>query len=108
MIVQSNFIVVGRADFVQCKPGQCVMFVNVKGVEIGKGKVYQMHGEWYGWKLKERKTCVLDVYELKVEKGTILPHPSKSTGMSFEEAETKMGVVRVLWDLSRIFTIRPQ
>ncbi|KAM3687535.1 hypothetical protein ACJW31_10G083100 [Castanea mollissima] len=108
MIVQSNFIVVGRADFVQCKPGQCVMFVNVKGEEIGKGKVYQMHGEWYGWKLKERKTCVLDVYELKVEKGTILPHPSKSTGKSFEEAETKIGVVRVLWDLSRIFTIRPQ
>ncbi|KAM3735409.1 hypothetical protein ACB098_10G086100 [Castanea mollissima] len=108
MIVQSNFIVVGRADFVQCKPGQCVMFVNVKGEEIGKGKVYQMHGEWYGWRLKERKTCVLDVYELKVEKGTILPHPSKSTGKSFEEAETKIGVVRVLWDLSRIFTIRPQ
>ncbi len=106
--VQTNFIVAGRADFVQCKPGQCVMFVDVKGQEIGKGKVYRVHGEWYGRNLKELKTCVLDVYELKVERRTTLPHPSKSAGMSFEEAETKIGVMRVLWDLSRIFTLRPQ
>ncbi|KAB1203021.1 hypothetical protein CJ030_MR8G017923 [Morella rubra] len=105
---QANLIVVGRADFVQCRPGQYVMFVDMQGEEIGKGKVYQVHGEWCGCNLKELKRCVLDVYELKVESGTLIPYPSKAAGISFEDAETKVGVMRVLWDLSRIFTLRPQ
>lgn len=84
------------------------MFVDAQSQEIGKGKVYQVQGEWYGWNLKERKTCVLDVYELNVEKDTNLPYPSKAAGISFEEAETKMGVMRVMWGLIRIFTLRPQ
>lgn len=105
---QTNLIVVGRADFVQCNPGQFVMFVDVQGEEMGKGIVYQVHGEWYGWNLKEQNTCVLDVYELKVAREAILPYRSKAAGISFEEAETKIGVMRVLWDLCRIFTLRPQ
>ncbi|KAG6645122.1 hypothetical protein I3843_08G097700 [Carya illinoinensis] len=105
---QTNLIVVGRADFVQCKAGQYIMFVDKEGQELGKGIVYQVHGEWNGWNLKEQKACVLDVYELKVESTALLPYASKVVGISFEEAEIKIGVMRVLWDLSRIFTLRPQ
>lgn len=83
------------------------MFVDGRGQEIGRGKVYQVEGEWFGWNLKEEKTCVVDVYELQVEKETILPYPSKAAGISFEEAETKIGVMRVLWAIIRIFTLRP-
>lgn len=84
------------------------MFVDKEGQELGKGIVYQVHGEWNGWNLKEQKACVLDVYELKVESAALLPYASKAVGISFEEAEIKIGVMRVLWDLSRIFTLRPQ
>jgi hypothetical protein len=42
--------------------------------------VYQVEGEWYGWNSKELKTCVLDVYELKVGKEMILPHHYEAAG----------------------------
>ncbi|XP_062144604.1 nodulin homeobox-like isoform X2 [Alnus glutinosa] len=102
-----TLVVVGRADYVECNPGQYVMFVDGRGQEIGRGKVYLVEGEWFGWNLKKEKTCVVDVYELQVEKETILPYPSKAAGISFEEAETKIGVMRVMWAIIRIFTLRP-
>ncbi|KAK1385235.1 Nodulin homeobox [Heracleum sosnowskyi] len=45
--------------------GQYVMVVDQKGTVIGRGKVYQVHGIWYGKNLKELGTCVVDIVELK-------------------------------------------
>lgn len=96
----------GPSEFVQCEPGQQVVIVDAAGEEIAKGKVFQVHGKWYGKNLDDLRTCVVDVKELKVKRGTRLPHPSVATGGSFEEAETKIGVMRVLWDSSKIFVLR--
>ncbi|KAF5447022.1 hypothetical protein F2P56_032607 [Juglans regia] len=104
----AEFVDIGPAEFVQCRPGQFVVLVDVKGEEIGKGKVYQVHGNWYGKNLEELERCVVDVNELKAERGAKLPYPSEATGSSFDEAESKLGVMRVLWDANRIFMLRPQ
>ena len=104
----AEFIDIGPAEFVQCRPGQYVVLVDVQGEEIGKGKVHQVHGKWFGRNLEELETCVVDINELKAERGAIVPYPSEATGTSFDEAETKFGVMRVLWDANRIFMLRPQ
>ncbi|KAG2673576.1 hypothetical protein I3760_13G098800 [Carya illinoinensis] len=104
----AEFVDIGPAEFVQCRPGQFVVLVDVKGEEIGKGKVYQVHGNWYGKNLEELERCVVDVNELKADRGAKLPYPSEATGTSFDEAESKIGVMRVLWDANRIFMLRPQ
>lgn len=105
---RAEFVDIGPAEFVQCTPGQYVVLVDVQGEEIGKGKVHQVHGKWYGRSLEELETCVVDVNELKADRGTKLPYPSEATGTSFDEAETKLGAMRVLWDANRIFMLRPQ
>ncbi|WJX69540.1 hypothetical protein P8452_53767 [Trifolium repens] len=87
-------------------PGQHVVLVGVQGEEIGKGKVFQSHGNWYGKTLEELATCVVDVCELRVDKGLRLPYSSEATGTTFAEAETKFGVMRVLWDLNKILVLR--
>ncbi|XP_015891659.3 nodulin homeobox isoform X1 [Ziziphus jujuba] len=92
----------------QTKPGQYVMLVDSVGEEIGKGRVFQVHGQWYGRNLEELRTCVIDVKELKAKRGTRLPYPCVATGVSFEEAVTKIGVMRVMWDANRIFVLRPK
>ena len=104
----ADFVDIGPAEFVQCRPGQYVVLVDVQGEEIGKGKVHQVHGKWFGRNLEELETCVVDINELKAERGAIVPYPSEATGTSFDEAETKFGVMRVLWDANRIFMLRPQ
>lgn len=104
----AEFVDIGPAEFVQCRPGQYVVLVDPQGEEIAKGKVYQVHGKWYGRSLEELETCVVDVNELKAERGTKLPYPSEATGTSFDEDETKFGVMRVLWDANRIFMLRPE
>lgn len=104
----AEFVDIGPAEFVQCRPGQFVVLVDVKGEEIGKGKVYQVHGNWCGRNLEELEICVVDVNELKAERWSKLPYPSEATGTSFDEAESKIGVMRVLWDANRIFMLRPQ
>ncbi|XP_062171969.1 nodulin homeobox isoform X3 [Alnus glutinosa] len=104
----AEFVDIGPAEFVQCRPGQYVVLVDVQGEEIAKGKVNQVHGKWYGRSLEELETCVVDVNELKAERGAKLPYPSEATGTSFDEAETKFGVMRVLWDANRIFMLRPE
>lgn len=96
----------GPSEFVQCEPGQQVILVDTAGEEMAKGKVFQVNGKWHGKNLDELRTCVVDVKELKVKRGTRLPHPSVATGGSFEEAETRIGVMRVLWDSSKIFALR--
>ncbi|XP_062087013.1 nodulin homeobox isoform X2 [Humulus lupulus] len=97
---------VGHTESVQWEQGQHVILVGAAGEEIAKGKVFQVHGKWYGKNLDELRTCVVDILELKVKRGTRLPHPSVSTGVSFEEAETRIGVMRVMWDSTRIFGSR--
>lgn len=98
----------GPPVFVQCKAGQSVVLVDARGEEVGKGKVFQVHGKWHGKSLDESETCVVDVYELKADKGLRLPYPLEATGMSFAEAETKLGVMRVIWDSNRIHKSRSQ
>lgn len=98
----------GAADFVRCMPGQYVVLVDKQGEEIGKGKVLQVQGKWYGKSLEESETCVVDISELKAERWVRLPHPSEATGSSFSEAEAKLGVMRVLWDSKKILSFRPQ
>ncbi|KAL4610401.1 hypothetical protein ACB092_08G047600 [Castanea dentata] len=104
----ADFVDIGPAEFVQCRPGQYVVLVDMQGEEIGKGKVHQVDGNWYGRSLEELETCVVDINELKAERGAKLPYPSQATGTSFNEAEIKFGVMRVLWDANRIFMLRSQ
>ncbi|KAM1815078.1 hypothetical protein TB1_027688 [Malus domestica] len=96
------------ADFAQCKQGDSVVLVGANGEQIGIGKVFQVRGQWYGRNLEELRAYVVDVKELKARRSTRLPHPSMATGVSFEEAETKIGVMRVLWDSNMTFLYRPQ
>lgn len=84
------------------------MLVDVRGEEIGKGKVVQVHGKWHGKSLEELETYVVDVTELHADKGLRLPYPSEATGTSFAEAETKLGVMRVLWDSRRILVLQSE
>lgn len=97
---------VGPTEFLQCEQGKHVILLGAAGEEIAKGKVFQVGGKWYGKNLDELRTCVVDILELKVKRGTRLPHPAVSTGVSFEEAETRIGVMRVMWDSIRIFASR--
>ncbi|XVF33860.1 hypothetical protein REPUB_Repub18cG0008300 [Reevesia pubescens] len=103
-----EFVDLGAAEFVQCKPGQFVVLVDGRSEEIGKGKVHQVQGKWCGKSLEESGTCVVDVVELKADRWVKLPYPSEATGSSFEEAEEKIGVMRVMWDSNKIFMLRPQ
>ncbi|XWS09643.1 hypothetical protein CRYUN_Cryun39dG0007200 [Craigia yunnanensis] len=103
-----EFVDFGAAEFVQCKPGQSVVLVNGRDEEIvGKGKVHQVQGKWCGKRLEESGTCVVDVVDLKADRLVKLPYPSEATGDSFEEAEKKIGVMRVMWDSNKIFLLRP-
>lgn len=92
-------------EHVQFKPGQDVMIVDAVGEEVGRGRVFQVHGLWNQKNLEELGTCVVDVKELKVKRGTRLPYPAVSYGGSFEEAETKVGVMRVMWSANRTFVL---
>nr|KYP58577.1 hypothetical protein KK1_013991 [Cajanus cajan] len=89
-------------------PGQYVVLVGVRGDEIGRGKVFQVHGKWHGKSLEELSTCVVDINELKADKGMRLPYPSEATGTTFAEAESKLGVMRVLWGSNRVFALRAE
>ncbi|KAH1219076.1 Nodulin homeobox [Glycine max] len=89
-------------------PGQYVVLVGVRQDEIGRGKVFQVHGKWYGNSLDELSARVVDISELKADKGMRLPYPSEATGNTFAEAETKLGVMRVLWGSNRVFALPPE
>ncbi|MED6145462.1 hypothetical protein PIB30_025441 [Stylosanthes scabra] len=87
---------------VRCNVGQYVVLVDARGDEIGKGKVVQVRGKWNGKSLDELQTYVVDISELKADKGSRLPFPSEATGTTFVEAETKLGAMKVLWNSRRI------
>ncbi|XP_017230380.1 nodulin homeobox isoform X1 [Daucus carota subsp. sativus] len=86
--------------------GQYVLVVDGKGTEIGKGKVYQVHGIWNGKVLEELGTCVVDIIELKGDKLRKLPHPYEDTGTSFYNAEKQHGVIRVLWNSEKLLVLQ--
>ncbi|RDX99246.1 Nodulin homeobox, partial [Mucuna pruriens] len=92
---------IGSPEFGHCNAGQYVVLVGARGDEIGRGKVFQVHGKWCGKSLEESGTRVVDICELKADKGLRLPYPSEAIGTTFAEAETKFGVMRVLWDSNR-------
>lgn len=106
--LSAEFVDIGPLEEVQCKAGEFVVLVNKRGDKIGKGKVFQVNGKWYGKSLEELETCVVDICELKVNKGSGIPYPSEATGTSFAEAEVKLGVMRVLWDSNRVFALRSE
>ncbi|WJX51971.1 hypothetical protein P8452_38124 [Trifolium repens] len=87
---------------------QRAVIVNVRGEEIGKGRVVQVNGKWYGKKLEELGAYLMDVYELHADKGMKLPFPSEATGTSFAEAEKKLGAMLVLWDSRRILVLQSE
>ncbi|MED6181851.1 hypothetical protein PIB30_023060 [Stylosanthes scabra] len=101
----TGFASTGSLQFDPCNAGQAVLIVDGVGDEVGKGKVFQMYGKWHGKSLQESSTCVVDVSELKIDKRLRLPYPSVATGNTFLEAEMKLGVMRVQWDLKRVFCI---
>ncbi|XP_019436230.1 PREDICTED: nodulin homeobox [Lupinus angustifolius] len=88
--------------------GKSVMLIGGQGEDVGNGKVFQVRGNWYGKSLDETGTCVVEATELKVDKAFRLPYPSEATGTSFAEAESKLGVMRVLWDLQRLHALQPK
>lgn len=89
--------------------GQHVVLVNGRGVEVGRGKVFQVLGMWHGNSLEGSATCVVDISELKADNKSLqLPYPSPATGRTFADAETKFGVMRVLWDSNRVFELRSE
>ena len=98
----------GPTELVHFKPRLYVILIDVLGEEIVKGKVHQVHGKWYGRNLEEFETLVVDIDELKADKNTVLPYPHEDTCTLFHEAETKIGVMRVLWDFNKIFMLKSQ
>ncbi|KAH1219077.1 Nodulin homeobox [Glycine max] len=104
----ARFVDIGSPEFGHCNAGQYVVLVGVRQDEIGRGKVFQVHGKWYGNSLDELSARVVDISELKADKGMRLPYPSEATGNTFAEAETKLGVMRVLWGSNRVFALPPE
>ncbi|KAJ1379416.1 nodulin homeobox [Sesbania bispinosa] len=104
----AEFVNAAPLEIVRCNLGQYVVLVDRKGEGIGEGKVFQVHGKWHGKSLEALGAYVVDVFELKADKEQRLPYPSEATGTSFAEAETKLGVMRVLWDSRRILLLQSE
>ncbi|KAL3644832.1 hypothetical protein CASFOL_010012 [Castilleja foliolosa] len=90
------------------EPGQHVMLVGEKSEEIGKGKVFQAREKWFGCDLEQSGVCVVDVIELSIDRFVKLPYPMEITGDSFDEAEKRLGFMRVVWDLNKLFPLPPR
>ncbi|OWM87555.1 hypothetical protein CDL15_Pgr022667 [Punica granatum] len=88
--------------FSRFEPGQQVALVDSHGDEVAKGAVVQVRGSWFDRSLDEMETYVVDITELKARRWLRLPYPSEATGNSFDEAEAKLGTMRVLWDSNKI------
>ncbi|XP_074268821.1 nodulin homeobox isoform X1 [Silene latifolia] len=95
---------VSNTNSARLMAGQAVTLTDPQGKEIAKGTVFQVEGEWHGCNLADTSTCVVDITELKSDRIVRLPHPSIEGGATFEQAEVKVGNMRVLWDFGRIRT----
>ncbi|XP_011079762.1 nodulin homeobox isoform X1 [Sesamum indicum] len=94
-----------RGSGLYFEPGQYVMLVGEKAEEVGKGKVFQVRGKWCGRSLEQSGTCVVDIVELSIDRFAKLLHPVEATGNSFYQAEKRLGLMRVLWDLNKLFQL---
>ncbi|KAL1542680.1 nodulin homeobox-like isoform X1 [Salvia divinorum] len=85
--------------------GQYVMLVDERGGEVGKGAVYQISGQWCGNSLYKSGMCVVDIKELSVDKSSNVLHPvvEEGTCNSFYQTEKTFGLIRVLWDINKLF-----
>ncbi|KAG6435171.1 hypothetical protein SASPL_100041 [Salvia splendens] len=83
--------------------GQYVMLVDERGGEVGKGAVFQISGQWCGNSLYKSGTCVVDIKELSVDKSSNVLHPVEGTCDSFYQTEKRFGLIRVLWDINKVF-----
>ena len=92
-----------NSSSVNFEAGRAVTLTDPQGKEIAKGTVYQVEGEWQGCNLADTSTCVVDITELRSERVVRLPHPTIEAGSTFEQAEVKIGTMRVLWDSGRMF-----
>ncbi|KAL3531402.1 hypothetical protein ACH5RR_010724 [Cinchona calisaya] len=93
---------IARSETVNLEPGQCVLLLDQNSKEIGKGRVYQVHGNWYGKNLRDLGTCVVDIIDLSIERLAKLPYPTEFTGSTFDQAEKGLGSMRVLWDSNKV------
>lgn len=94
-----------QSDFVHFELGQYVMLVGEKAEEVGKGKVFQVQGKWYGKNLEGSGTCVVDIIELIVDRFSKVLHPLEVTGTTFDQTEKSLGFIRVLWDTNKLFPL---
>ncbi|KAL2535344.1 sequence-specific DNA binding [Forsythia ovata] len=94
-----------QSDFVHFEPGQYVTLVGEKAEEVGKGKVFQVRGKWYGKDLEGSGMCVVDVIELVIDRFAKVLHPLEVTGTTFDQAEKSLGCMRVLWDTNKLFPL---
>ncbi|XP_047981556.1 nodulin homeobox-like isoform X3 [Salvia hispanica] len=83
--------------------GQYVMLVDERGGEVGKGVVFQISGQWCGKSLYNSGMCVVDIKELSVDKSSNVLHPVEGTCDSFYQTEERFGLIRVLWDVNKVF-----
>ncbi|XP_051141645.1 nodulin homeobox isoform X2 [Andrographis paniculata] len=87
---------------VNVEAGQYVMLLGENGEKVGKGKVFQVHGKWCGNALDQSGMCVVDVWQLSVDRSSKVPHPMEVTGTTFDQAAKRLGLMRVLWDLNKL------
>ncbi|XP_042035008.1 nodulin homeobox-like isoform X6 [Salvia splendens] len=83
--------------------GQYVMLVDERRGEVGKGAVFQISGQWCGNSLYKSGMCVVDIKELSVDKSSNVLHPVEGTCDSFYQTEKRFGLIRVLWDINKLF-----
>lgn len=84
------------------EPGQYVMLVDERREEVGKGAVFQVGGHWCGNDLDQSGTCVVDIKNLSVDIFSNVLHPVEGT-YTFSQAEKRFGLMRVLWDINKLF-----
>ncbi|XP_041990693.1 nodulin homeobox-like isoform X1 [Salvia splendens] len=85
------------------EPGQYVMLVDERREEVGKGAVFQVGGLWCGNDLDQSGTCVVDIKNLSVDIFSNVLHPVDGTCNTYSQAEKRFGLMRVLWDINKLF-----
>ncbi|XP_071923809.1 nodulin homeobox-like isoform X5 [Coffea arabica] len=95
-------IEIAQSEPVNLEPGQYVLLLDQNAKVIGNGKVHQVNGNWYGYNLKDSGTFVVDIMDLSIERWAKLPYPSEFTGISYDQAEKKLGSMRVLWNSAKV------
>lgn len=61
------------------------MLVGEKAEQVGKEKVFQVHGKWYGKDLDESGECVVDIIELIIVGFSKALHPLEVIGNTFDQ-----------------------